>query len=274
MTNWEMFENEACTFLNSCYKNTPLAFRAWGGSDSTASDIEVYKYNNYIFSIEAKLSPCQSGQFVVINDGDSYSYSNRNKYAGNIHTRQIIRYINDNFDYYQNIEQFGVDIDCPDDILFNWIINHYRSKNSRFIITSDMLDGYMSVIPIEAIGNYFEVSAVLRRKKSGSRNVPISQYALAKAMLKKHLSKFEIGIKEFLTDKGNIIVTLNPSVILDRSDCYFGDNMFLSKDRYSEGYKIKMLSKTNNVNVVFSLRYIGPDSMTGFDYFTNYIKQF
>lgn len=60
MKDWQLFEQECCTYLNSVLKDYPFTFKCSGGSNSNASDIEVMKNNKSVFSIEVKLSPVKA----------------------------------------------------------------------------------------------------------------------------------------------------------------------------------------------------------------------
>ncbi|NLL06939.1 MAG: hypothetical protein GX270_14410 [Clostridiaceae bacterium] len=102
MENWQLFEQECCDYLNSHLKDYPFSFKCSGGSDSTSSDIEVMRNDTSVFSIEAKLSPSQSGQFVVLDNNNEFSYSPRNKFSSNIYSRKIVSYLNKNINLYTN----------------------------------------------------------------------------------------------------------------------------------------------------------------------------
>lgn len=258
MENWQLFEQECCNYLNNSLKDYPFSFKCSGGSDSTTSDIEVIKNNISVFSIEAKLTPSQSGQFVVLDNGNEFTYSPRNKFSNNAYSRQIIDYLNRNIDLYTKVQQSAINIKCPNHILIGWIKEHYKAKNSKFIITSTSLDSNITIVPLEQLGQYFAVSACLRRKKSGSRNIPKSDFMLAERLVQDHLRNMRCKIKDIEKRDNRFVVTLDSDTRLNKSKCYLDNDMFISEDRLnSNRYIIKKLSKTNNANVVFSLRYIG-----------------
>lgn len=60
-------------------------------------------------------------------------------------------------------------------------------------------------------------------------------------------------------------VLFNEPVHLAKSERYFGDDFFLSPNNTNGGYYLKKRSKTNNLNVIFSLDYIGPEENIGVD---------
>ena len=79
MKEWEQFENEATKFLNSRFGSYARFFQK-GGSDSTIPDIRVETHTGKTFYIEAKHSPAQCGQFVLLPDIESghFRYSEKN----------------------------------------------------------------------------------------------------------------------------------------------------------------------------------------------------
>lgn len=54
MKDWQLFEQECCTYLNSVLKDYPFTFKCSGGSNSNASDIEVMKNNKSVFFHRSK----------------------------------------------------------------------------------------------------------------------------------------------------------------------------------------------------------------------------
>ncbi len=276
MENWQLFEQECCNYLNNALKDYPFNFKCNGGSDSTSSDIEVTKKNASVFSIEAKLSPSQSGQFVVLDNNNKFSYSPRNKFSGNIYSRQIIDYLNRNIDLYTNVQQSAINIKCPNGVLIGWIKEHYKAKGSKFIITSTSLGTNKVIVPLDQLGQYFVVSACLRRKKSGSRNIPKSDFMFAERLVQEHLRNMRCKVKEVKKIDNKLVVTLDSDTYLNKSKCYLDSDMYISEDRLnSNKYIIKKLSKTNNANVVFSLRYVGDsNSSSSLNILKNELKKY
>lgn len=274
MKDWQLFEQECCTYLNSVLKDYPFTFKCSGGSNSNASDIEVMKNNKSVFSIEVKLSPAQSGQFVVLEDNNVFSYSPRNVFSHNTYSRQIVDHLNNKINLYTGVQQSAIDIDCPKYILTGWVKEHYRNKNSKFIITANSRSANKAIIPIEQLGTYFDVSACLRRKKSGSRNLPKSEYALAQKLLEDHFRKMGCKIKSFKREGSKYIVTLHSGAIINRYDRYLGNGLYIS-EHMSNSFVVRKLSKTNNANVIFSLKYKeGCDPETGLKSLISELKRF
>ena len=63
-------------YLNKNLNYRNINFVRSGGSDSNSSDIYVFHENKKILTIECKLSPSQSSQFVVLID------SEKNRFTG------------------------------------------------------------------------------------------------------------------------------------------------------------------------------------------------
>ncbi|HPD00157.1 MAG TPA: hypothetical protein PLA01_02270 [Acetivibrio sp.] len=260
MERWQQFEIEACEYLNSVFKDLPFTFKCTGGSNSLAEDIMVYKGKDHIFSIEAKLSPAQGGQFSVIpieSDGKiEYTYSRDNKFSLDGNSESIMKHINQNIGKYSHVTQRGIDIDGIQPVLINWVIGHYKKKRSKFIITSKGIGSFKAIVPTDELKDNFYVHACLRRKRSGPRKVPNYQYELAESLVKRHFGGLGFGIKGFEYDGKGISLTLNSGAKLSKDQRYLPENMYISSDKYDRNrFTIKKRSSTNNINVVFSLEY-------------------
>jgi len=268
--SWEKFEIESCQFLNEEFSDLGVIFQRAGGTNSNTSDIEVLTENKELFSTEAKFSPSQSGQFVIIEEKEIYTFSNNSKFESNIYTKKIIDYLNENKENYSPKGQKSIELKCDKKLLFDWIIEHYKTKDSYFVITSNRLNDYKAIIPIDDINRYFHVSAVIRRKRSGTRD--IAQYKI-RSSIKELTAKYreEYGeIDEIITSKKTLVRFKN-KVELKKSERYFGSNYFLSPSDNIGEYFIKERSNTNNLNVIFSLEYKGPERNIGIDFFRNFI---
>jgi len=272
MKDWKKFEKEAVNYLNQRYNSTDLKFKNCGGSNSKMPDIKVYRNDNHIFNVEAKLSPSQSGQFVVKIKDDKFIFSSNNVFEKNEYSGKIIKYLNENFEFYSRVKQSSIEIDCPINSLENWIINHYKAKNSEFIITSNEVKSFKAIIPIEEIPKYFNVSANLRRKRSGTRHLPKSQRTEIRELLEDYLADLGVFIDEFKEEGKKTSIIINRS--LNKEEQYFGvDNFYLSPDKDMDNkYFIKKRSMTNNINVIFSLEYIASTKDNGFEIFEEYIS--
>ena len=270
MRNWEIFENYSCQTLNDEFNELGIYFKNKGGSDSMESDLIAFNSkNNSIFNMEIKLCPSQAGQFVINLLNNQYVLTENSSLTNSI-TPKIIDYINNNLDFYTSLRSTK-NINCDTSILVDWIVNHYTKKGNTHIISSTKKSKYLAIIPIEEIKNHFTVSACIRRKKSGSRSLPLREQdeSIIKARL--HLEKLGIKICESTKNKKTLLTLNNPEPI-KKIDLYFGDDLFLSQSSQPNLYEIKKLSSTNNENVIFSLTSRSISENYGFDAFKKFIQ--
>lgn len=242
---WKEFEKNATNLLN---KNVDeYTFINEGNSDSTAPDIKVFKNKNRISNIEAKYSPSQAGQIVVIDEKGKFKFSDKSKEKETSAGTKIINKINSNYSKYKDVQQTGINIDIDEKILFSHIKEKYKEKDISFIIASKESENLNStntcLIKIDEIENYFNITATVRRKKSGTSHVPKKEYDEVKKAIQDTYGKgtFKEDGKKLLF-QGNIN---------DNSES-FGSNHFLSKKSDNE-YYVKKKSSTNNINIMFSL---------------------
>lgn len=257
--NWKKFELNTLENLKH-FETSSLKFKNEGGSNSTEPDIKVYKNNNFLESLECKLSPAQGGQFVVLWNGSEFQYSSSNVNHESFETIEIIKLMNENKSYYSKIfnpsESSSVDLCVDDTIAAQHLINIYKAKKSNFIISSVSANSTdnIKIIPIEKIKNNFNIIGKYRIKRSGSINLPIKEYSIAE---EKFTEKYGRKILD--------INTINLGTTLEKKECYFGDNneYFLSVQN-NDTYKVKKLSSTFNANVIFtlSLKSSTPDSIS------------
>mgnify|MGYP000735012530 CR=1 FL=1 len=139
-------------------------------TDSTVPDILVESNNGSTFYVEAKHSPAQSGQFVLLPNilTKEFDYSCKNTTSSDKFSNQIINYMNHFFEKYKEAGTKGIEINFPncENVFFDWIIHKYRSSGVKYIITN----GY-NIIKLENIPMFFNVSATYRVKRSGSSSV-------------------------------------------------------------------------------------------------------
>jgi hypothetical protein len=125
-------------------------------------------------------------------------------------------------------------------------------KGVEFIITSTELNSFYSIIPLENLKNYFNGEVTIRKKKSGTRPVPLKGLNPILEITKNHFKK-HTSIKSIALLQNEIVVT--PFVELNREELSFNDSFYLSKKE--SNYVVKIKSKTNNPNVIFSIVYKG-----------------
>lgn len=114
MNKWEKFEQDCVEFLNKTY-GMYARFTHKGGADSTVPDILVETRQGFCFYIEAKHSPAQCGQFVLLPDimTQTFQYSKQNTDSINSSAQMIIEYMNQKFDDYRNAGTAGKEIMMP-----------------------------------------------------------------------------------------------------------------------------------------------------------------
>lgn len=246
MKDWEEFEQNATEFLQRL--SPDFIFRNIGNKVSNAPDIEVLNLQNHkIFNIEAKYTPSQAGQIVVLDNNGVFQYSTKSKNIEVQATSILIEHLNINYSTYVDVSQSAIPISIHEDILYSFIEEQYRIKNNEWIIasnrTSSLTSTSVCLIPISEIRNNFFVSAVLRRKKSGTSEVPKFMRDRAREIVSSifHAPKFEEDGKKiyFYGDIGHHPLQLP-------------ENLYLSEKGMNK-YEIRKRSNTNNANIMFSL---------------------
>lgn len=247
--DWAIFEKNATFYLNKNIRIKGVWFQGKGGSNSTDTDIFVYKDKKKLFTIEAKKSPCQSGQIVVLLKNGKYEYSEDSKSYKNSFVDKIILHLNNNFHIYSNPTKTAIPIQISKKVLAEWIKKHYEEHDVKFIITSteiaDFDSSFIKILPLKELENNFEINAVLRRKKSGTAVMPAKYYLEVSQLLKD-----KIGNNFYLSTDGNLKYN---GMNLDKE--HLDDNFYIREE--GAGYQIRKKSKTNNPNVMFELRYKG-----------------
>lgn len=254
---WKEYEINSCNFLNSTYSNLGFTFYNTGFSNSKESDVSILKNNIKIGNIESKLSPSQAGQFVICECGQGFEFSSKNVYPINDYTRKIIEFINNNYYKYKEPSTKGINLDCEDDLLYNWVINHYKNnKSSDFIISSTNVNSYHIIIPVEDIPKYFNISATVRNKKSGSRHLPKKLYDSCRDILSENMNKKGYSVSNIYSANKKYILKLNKEANLSNDDLkfYLDENELFLSDIGNNEFAIKVCSNTNNTNIVFSLK--------------------
>lgn len=242
MTKWEEFEIQCTKYLTDNFPN--ISFIHQGGSNSTVADIKVCSKNGEYF-IEAKNCPAQCGQFVLLPNLKtiSFDYSSQNVNIFNKHAQVIINYMNKEFDLFKEAGTAGKDIIFPkcQDIFSDWIIDAYKKKGVRFIISNNY-----KIVRIEDFAKAFFISAKYRIKRSGSSSVGKSFMTTVKnEIVKKYnISSFrENGTKLFISSS---IELHNSRFIIDGTE-------FMISKRETNTYEIRKLSNTFNANAIFSI---------------------
>ena len=248
LKRWEVFENDCFYYLNNKYLKQNIEFIKAGKSNSKCSDIKALKDKKDIFNIEIKMKSSQSSQFALRIENDKFIYSNLNQNNNNEYSKKIIDYLNLNYETYKNINQSNIEINLPSELYKDWINSHYNKLNTKFIITGNKNNKI--ILPIESIDKYFKIRCFLRKKKSGSRKLPKSDYDIVEKYIKENIdesfSTFNIN-KEFYIEFDTEI----------KKDIKFNieDNLYmLAPCKNNNICIVRKLSNTNNPTVIFSLK--------------------
>lgn len=242
------FEISCTTRLMERYKAYATFIRK-GGSDSTVPDIHVTTKSGKSFYIEAKLCPAQCGQFVLLPDINTgtFTYSSGNDHRINIYAQKIMDVMNKDFDAFREAGTAGKDIIMPDsaEVFSGWIKQAYKEKGARFFIKNDY-----SIFPIDDILDHFNITAKYRIKRSGSANVGKSNIPTIRNVI----ASMDYTITSFRPNGPKLFVE-SPNQLHDRRFIYAGYEYMFSQ-RGSE-YEIRKLSNTYNANVIFSVSATG-----------------
>lgn len=245
MSVWEEFEIQCTNFLNSKF-NAYATFTHQGGANSTVPDILVNTNNGKSFYIDAKHSPAQCGQFVLLPNLETgtFEYSHLNVNPINRYAKMIMNYMNNDFDAYREAGTAGKDIDMPNgsNIFAAWIIQAYRDKEVDFFITNNY-----TILPIEYFKEYFDVTAKYRIKRSGSGNVGKSRLKL----VMDYISTHDYAITDFRIDRDKLFI-VSPQKLHDHRFILRGTEYMFSLR--GDEYELRKLSNTYNANVIFSIK--------------------
>lgn len=241
---WEEFEKECTDFLTEKF-GSYATFEHLGESDSTVPDIKVITTNSKKeFYIEAKHSPAQCGQFVLIPDFNRrvFTYSKLNISPLNQYAQFIINHMNGQFDLYSNAGTSGENIQIRngENIFASWIIDYYRKKGVRFFISNNNI-----IIPIENFHNYFNVSAKYRIKRSGSSEVGKADIEIVKEYLLRYYNIIDLKIE-------NKKLFIKSNLPLHNKKFVLNGKEYMISHR-NEWFEIRKLSNTFNANVIFSI---------------------
>lgn len=243
MSTWEQFEIDCTRFLIEQFGEY-ATFIHQGRSDSTVPDIKVTTKKNKQFYIEAKHSPAQCGQFVLLPNVETrkFEYSRLNSTEINEYSQAIIEHMNKNFEEFKEAGTAGknIEFDNCQNVFNNWIIKTYKDKGVKFFITNNNV-----ILPIEEFAEYFNVSAKYRIKRSGSSSVGSRNIDKVTEYLKSTFSNIEL---KTTYDKVFIYTDDN----LHNQRFIIGRNEFMISKR-ENNFEVRKLSNTFNANVIFSI---------------------
>lgn len=247
---WEMFESEAVLFLEQALCKTGCVVCKCGGHNSRESDIQIFIGDGSSFFVETKMPKSQTSQFVLDVQDTGVFFSENNFSKKNWYSLRILKFLNNKFNDISEIRCSGPQVlEIPKKVSFGYIKRDFREKGIKFVVSKD-LDNKFTVIPIERLDKFFDVKCILRRKKSGSRKLS-----------EKYSEDFEksvgsnLDVRILKEDNRHFVVSKEP---ISRGNCYINSmgypNIRYFLSRKSENmYEVRILSNTNNINVIFSL---------------------
>lgn len=242
---WQIFEEACLEYLQAKFGEYG-DFKLVGGVDSTTSDIVVTLSNGVKFYIEVKEDNAQCSQFVLIPDIEAHGfvYSKRNKLPMNPFTKNIIGYMNENFDKFSKAGTRGEKIDPLLAASAGHIRYQHMMKGVEFFITCD--DGRFILLPLSLFSYYFEIIGFYRTKKSGSSLIPIKD----EKPVNDYLSA-NYGIK-CIRSGDNFIAPTVPGLIGERFNLEAGN--FIIGDFDGQNMYVRKLSNTQNGTVIFCVK--------------------
>lgn len=244
----EQFELRCYEYLKRHYKSKETDFLREGGMDSTKSDIAVIKNGKIDFYIEAKDASAQSGQFVLLPDEEKevFVFSPRNHSKPNEMTDIIINYMNNDFQHFNNAGTAGQTLNIDMGVFADWIIEHYKEKNVKYVISCDR--DYV-IFPIRKFERYFNIIANYRIKKSGSGEPAKKDIPAVKQIIKSYYTT-----ARFYQEEKKLFVDLSEKN--DKDKFVMGNYTYYLSERNSDNYEVRRLSNTYNMNVIFSIELI------------------
>ena len=245
LQKWEIFQDEATDFLNNYFNAN---FSMDGGLDATTSYITVRESIRLITTIEAKFGPTQAGQIVLLPENGKFIFCDKSKNESNKYTEEIIKYLNSNYSSFAGSNTANIHVEIPNNTLFNWVKTIYEDKNVEWIISSQKFNNLalkdLLFIPINELENYFDISLVFRRKKTGNTQIPGKDIMDFKEQLD------EIT-KDYKIKKMNNKYLLTTSSRL--SDFNIGSRYLVSMTNVDCQYYIKKKDINTNPNIMFQL---------------------
>lgn len=261
--NWKEYEKSATRLLKEKFDKETFKIILQGEEDSTKPDIIITAIDkNKSFFLEVKMPNAQSSQFVLEIDDNKFVYGSRNRYKNNFFSQAIIDYMNDNFKKYNKVFQSGIKIPISEGLINDWIITNLENKGIEYVLSGSVNNE--RIIPINKFGDYFKTTAFFRRKKSGSRN-------LAKNKIEDFISSFKNKFNfspKVIGDGKKSYIKIDKKINDDELHIPSISNKrivyYLSRKDQSK-YEIKILSSTNNPNVIFRLTVKNSDAIGTYD---------
>ena len=254
---WKEFEKEAENFINKSIKIKNVSINLVGGSDSNTKDLVVKKNKKEIFNIEIKEKKAQISQFVVDNNEveKKYYLGKLNKLDENI-TEEILKHINDNYEYYSNPNQAGINLKCSDSMMYKCIEGYLKQKNIKFVISSVKEKDFRVISANNFERNFSIINGKCRRKRSGTNRLSEKFYKEVKDYFYNKFENceiFESNKRVYIKLSENYLKNLELKT--NRSFNLNNINIFLSPTVDKKKFEIKKKSSTNNPTVIFSVEF-------------------
>lgn len=255
MQNWKKLEIEIANYLKVLLNHDYLV-ENFGGADSFKPDIIVtQKKTNLKTFIEVKSINSQCGQFVVLNQNNRFVFSEDNKTPESI-SNKIISYMNKNLRIFLNASTKGIDIDLSKEILYSWVKNYFLFKKLDLIATK--IGKKIIFFNPNEIEKYFDISACYRVKRSGSRDVPRNfDYESLKNILENYIKLNNIHSEFIKIQREGTKTRLYSSNLNQLNHVKLDVGIYKIYINYTTGEKfasVKVLSNTENKNVIFSIK--------------------
>lgn len=125
----------------------------------------------------------------------------------------------------------------------NWIIEHYKNKNVKYVISCDR--DYV-IFPIRKFERYFNIIANYRIKKSGSGEPAKKDIPTVKQMIKSYYTT-----AQFYQIEKKLFVDISEKN--DKDQFVIGNYTYYLSKQNSGDYEVRRLSNTYNMNVIFRI---------------------
>lgn len=262
MSTWQEFEKSVFKYLRRHFSdNGEIHFIKAGDSDSTSLDIRVIGKSKKELHIEVKSHTSQAGQFVAQLNQGKFSFRPNKKFKSpTLHQQDLIDHLNKNST--KCVTQASIPIkDYPERKIIELVKEHYQSKGANYFISGEISSErtFLGIIPVAEIGRAFNFFANIRRKKSGTRELPKSFEDKVQADLKRHLDSLSITLISSKRCGRKYIILTNNNKILRKKILYFtcqDTGLYLSQNKNNLSlFELKTLSSTNNITIIYSLVY-------------------
>lgn len=269
MEKWKICEEECLKYLKLNFSDKYYDFKGEGGSDSTKSDVLLTKSGIAIFYIETKMEQAQCGQFVAFPNEDekSFYYSRSNLYPENLYSQLILEKMAENFDRYKNPSTNGIEVLMDKSYFYSWIFEFYKEKGVKYFITekevgnNNMSSDNFIIFPIEHFNRYFDVTAIYRKKKSGSANPTENNFD----EIKRLASDEGFLVSEIYKQEKYTYVNMNAVCRTYKITGYKDTYQF--KGVSENTFKVTKLSNTSNPNVIFLIKLVQAQQEIDLDLF-------